>query len=196
MKVVLFPILVIVLFIASCAKTEIPAQPPSSDMAITSAVPITYKNMTLEGVANTAEFAIPIPDYLPDDWDIQEIYIESSHVRLIISDKNLDKLLVTRTANNRTFQEYEFQCMMDIGITYGDIVGGLKLPGERPPINPTVGLTAASVIMEHGNTHTLWWDWRPSNVAPVMYEITFTASNLISKNELVKVAESMTFLPR
>jgi hypothetical protein len=134
-------------------------------------------------------FDVPVPNYLPDAYKVQQIYYQKGQVSLVISNTFSDRQIITRTiTGNRTFQEYEIPCTMDIEISPN--FTGLKLVGERPDIVPTQGITAEAVIVTSGNTRTLWWDWI-SNLGD--FEISIRASYQTPNAELVKVAESMQF---
>ncbi len=161
----------------------------------TDTLKITAQKTTLEEAGNILGFAIPVPGYLPESYKIQEVYIQDGSVGLLISDKEIEKKLITRSGTSGTYQQYEFQCPMEISIVWSSqgIPGGLKLPGERPKITPSQGTTVASVIVDSGSHNDLWWDWRPNPNLPGMYEIVISATKRISNEELVKVAESMRF---
>jgi hypothetical protein len=160
----------------------------------TDTLPLSAQKTTLEEAANTLGFAIPVPTYLPDSYKIQDVYMQDNSVYLLISDKKIEKNVVTQN-NTSGIQQYEFRCQMDLGIKWGSqgIPGGLKLPGERPNITPTQGTTIASVIVEGESHNDLWWDWRPNPSNPGMYEIAISAIKQVSKEDLVKVAESIRF---
>ncbi|MDD5537388.1 MAG: hypothetical protein PHF12_00300 [Candidatus Omnitrophica bacterium] len=160
----------------------------------TDSLKITAQKTTLEEASKTSGFTLPVPGYLPQDYKIQEVYIQDGSVRLLISDKEIEKKLVSRSNTSGSYQEYEFQCPMEINIVWGSqgIPGGLKLPGERPQITPTQGTTIASVIVDRESHNDLWWDWRPNLNEPGMYEIVISATKRISNKELVKVSESIS----
>jgi len=157
----------------------------------------TAQKTTREEASKTVGFVVLVPGYLPQDYKIQEVYIQDSSVRLLISDKEIERKLVARSSASGEYQQYEFRCPMVINIVWSSqgIPGGLKLPGERPEITPVQGTTIASVIVDRESRHDLWWDWRPDPLDRGMYEIVISASKQISKEELVKVAESISISP-
>ena len=151
-----------------------------------------FQKTTLEEANTSFRFAIPVPSYLPDSYKIQDIYIwvQDNSVYFLISDGKIEKNIVTPIGE---VPQYEFRCQMDIRIKWYNrgISGSLKLPGERPDITPTQGITEASVIVDNESTNTLWWDWRPNYSEPGMYEIIITAIKQISKEDLVRITESI-----
>ncbi len=158
---------------------------------------INAQKTTLAEAGRTLGIAVPVPGYLPEDYKIQEVYLQDDSIRLLISNKEIEKKLVIQSGASGEYQQYESRCPMEINIVWSSqgIPGGLKLPGERPRITPTQGTTIASVIVDRESHHDLWWDWRPHPDEPGMYEIVISASKQISKEELVKVAESMLISP-
>ncbi len=183
----------LMMFIGATVTIIAGCQPHSGSFAQT--LPLTAQKTTLEEASKTLGFAIPVPSYLPNGYNIQDVYIQDNSVRLLISNKEIEKKLVTQSGTSGTFQQYEFQCQMEIGIVWNSqgIPGGLKLPGERPKITPSQGSTVASVIVDRESHNDLWWDWRPNSNEPGMFEIVISANKLISGQELVKIAESVRY---
>lgn len=156
----------------------------------TSILELTAQETTLEEASSIIGVT---PTYLPEGYEIQEVYVSDSRMILLISDEEIEKKLVTPADAAGTRQRYEFQCKMRMSIYWSSqgIPGGLKLPGERPKINPTRGITMASVIEDRGDHNDLWWDWRPEPMEEGMFEIVISAAKNIPKGELVKVSESV-----
>ena len=104
----------------------------------TSALELSARKTTLEDASSIIGTIIPVPDYLPLDYEIQEVYIEDSTVILLISDEKIEKELVTHTDATGTRQRYEFQLKMRMSIRwYNDQFTAPfgKAPYERVTIN-------------------------------------------------------------
>ncbi len=190
-RTVSWVLLAVLVELAACT----PASPAPK---ITDTLPSYIQKTTLAEASKNLTFAIPFPKYLPDNAKIQEVYIlDDRRVAYIISDRTIDKQLVTRTIENgKTFQEYEFQCSMTIRI--GWLSGGIEptftILGVQAKITPRQGIIPlAPQILERGNTKMLDYYWNPNSAEPAAYGISITASNQTSNEELVKVAESMRF---
>ena len=165
---------------------------------------IDAQKTTLEEAADTFGVIIPAPDYLPEDYSVQEVYLlnaiyhKNGRVRLLISKGEIEKGLVMRSGASSEYQVYEFQCEMTIEIFYKSegIPGGLKFTGggERAEITPSQGSVMGSLIADKESHNELWWQWRPDDSygAPIL-QIGIGASQQISKEELVKVAESFEY---
>jgi len=63
----------------------------------------------------------------------------------------------------------------------------IKLPVEKVRINESWGF-----LQGRGDHRALWWVWFPEPDKPAMFELVLAASKRISKEELVKVAESIS----
>jgi len=163
---------------------------PSSTSTFTGTLELAAQETTLEEASSIVGVT---PTYLPEGYEIQEVYASDSRVMLLISDEGIEKKLVTHTDAAGTRQRYEFQCKMRMSISWSSqgVPGGLKLPGERPEIKPSGGITIASVIVDRGGHNDLWWHWRPDPANDGMFEIVISAAKNIPKGELVKVAESV-----
>lgn len=165
---------------------------------------LTAQKTTLEEAADTFGVIIPVPDYLPEDYSVQEVYLlngvylKYGTVKFLISKGEIEKELVTRSGTSEAYQLYEFQCPMTIEIHYDSrgIPGGLKFTGggERAEITPSQGSVMGSLIADKESHNELWWQWRPDDSygAPI-FQIGIGASQQISKEELVKVAESFEY---
>jgi len=162
----------------------------------TTTIKTSAQKTTLIEASKSLGFAVPAPDYLPNNYEIKEIYVGVSSAYLLISDKEIEEKLVARTSKNGTNQEYEFKCSMKISISWhgGGIPGGIKIPGKHPKITPIQGITESYPIVSRLTYNTLWWHWRPKSDDPGMYSISITANKHVSMGELVKVAESMRLI--
>jgi hypothetical protein len=153
---------------------------------------------TLEEAGITLWVTIPTPDYLPEGYDIQEVYLHGHTVMLLVSKGEIEKELVTRSSATGSYQVYECQCPMTIEISYDSqgIPGGLKFTGGGESINviPGQGEIMSSLIADKESHNELWWEWRPdeSYGAPI-FRIGIAASKQFSREELVKIAESFEY---
>jgi hypothetical protein len=154
--------------------------------------PATAVKTTVEEASSILDIVVPAPDYLPNNLKVQEVYLQDNIVRLLVSDRELEKKVLIPD-NTDAPDQYAFECkiVVTIGWYSQGMPGGLKLPGERPEITPTKGLSVASVIEEKPTQNSLWWDWQPDPGESGMFEIVISAAKMVAKEELVKIAESI-----
>jgi hypothetical protein len=108
---------------------------------------------------------------------------------LLISDKEIEKKLVTHTDAAGTRQWYELRCPMTMQIVWCDLEPpGIKLPGKRVNIN-----TSRGVIQDRGDHNALWWHWKPDPLQLGAFELVLSAGKRVSTKELVKIAESAQY---
>jgi len=132
---------------------------------------------------------IPVPAYLPDGCEIQEVYVQSRSVRLFISDRQIEKRLVTHSDAAGTRQRYEVQTKMEMSVSWSpDFMIPVRLPEEKVDIKDRPGY-----LMEVETHKRLLWNWLPSSDELGTFEIGLEASKGVSKEELVKIAESVAF---
>ena len=152
---------------------------------------LTAQKVSSEEASRIIGVAVPLPSYLPEDYKVQEIYVQDNLLRLFISDTALEKRLVTLGDAAGTRQKYMFECKMEMGIKWypKGQVGGLKLPGEQVTIREGKG-----VLVDRETHIELWWLLPPQSALeqPGQFEIVLSASKNFSKDELLKVAESVT----
>jgi hypothetical protein len=155
--------------------------------------------------------AVPRPTYLPEGCKIQDIYAQDNLVRLLISDKEIEKkqipgkdfakLLISeeeikkRGARVGEFafssrKPYIFESKMGIGIKWHPEgkAGGLKLYGEQITINQGKG-----ILVDQEMCVELCWllTEQCTRKQPGQYEIVLRANKLVPKDELLKVAQSV-----
>jgi hypothetical protein len=133
-----------------------------------------YQKTTLEEAGNIIGLTVPTPTYLPEGYEIQEVYIEDTGsstewiVVILISDEEIEWI------------GNEYQCQMRITVYWHD-VGGLKMPwAERVEIGDSYGM-----LEKEKDHNDLSWIIRPGR------KLVLSASKNIPKGELVKVAESV-----
>lgn len=133
-----------------------------------------YKKTTLEEAGNIIGLTVPMPTYLPEGYEVQEVYIKDTGnstewiIVLLISDEEIEWI------------GDEYQCQMRITVYWHD-AGGLKMPwAERVEIGDSYGM-----LEKEKDHNDLSWIIRPGR------KLVLSASKNISKEELVKVAESV-----
>jgi len=165
-----------------------PAQQESPD-TYTSVLELFIQKTTLEEAAKIVGITIPVPAYLPDGYEIQEVYVQDRSVRLFISDRQIEKRLVTHSDAAGTRQRYEIQTKMEMSVSWSpDFMIPVRLPEEKVDIKDTPGY-----LMEMETHKRLLWNWLPSSDELGTFEIGLEANREISKEELVKVAGSVRF---
>ena len=160
-------------------------------------VDLAYEETNLEGAANIVGLTLPLPTYLPEGYEIREVYIwaEGSELILLISDREIKKELVTFTVYHdgkplQTRQRWDCKCKMEmiIGCPAG---GGLKMPwAERVEIGQIRGRWVTG-----DESNSLWWQIKAAPgeeglVEIASFEIVLRASKNISKEEMIRIAES------
>lgn len=157
----------------------------------TDVLELSAQKVTLAEAGETIGWDIPVPAYLPEGYEIKEIYVRNGSVRLLISDEVIEKELVIHTDAAGTRQRYEYQSKMEMSISWHSqgVAGGLKLPGDKVDIGETYG-----VIFDAGGHYDLWWQPRPDPEQPGQYELVLSASKLFKKDELVRIAESVSVM--
>lgn len=161
----------------------------------TSPLELNAQKTTLEEASGIIGVPVPVPTYLPEDYEIREVYVTGEHeVTLLISDEVIEKKLVgkqvvTDVGTVVTPQRYDVKSKMRMIIRWYPEGGGpIKLPVEKVQINEGRGF-----LQGRGDHRALWWDWFPVPGKPGMFELVLAAGKGVSKAELVKVAESVRY---
>jgi hypothetical protein len=152
---------------------------------LTETVESDAESLTLEEASIFLGVSVPTPHYLPDSYEIQEIYIGDDTVRLIISDETVEK---TPANGDDAVGFYTFRCKMIMSVRwFGEgKAPPVRLPLEKVKINDTTGF-----LEEKSDHSVLWWNWRPDPGQKGFFEIILSASKSISKKELIKIAGSV-----
>lgn len=167
---------------------------------LSSWLPLRAQKTSLEEASNFIGVPIPVPTYLPKGCKIQEVFIEpfyerpsGSRITLLISDKKIEKEITTHVDNaGRTQQRYEFKCRMQMRMWWSENGG----PG-KPPCGDSDNCKLVDVgegkgwLADWGAYRQLWF-W-PHSYKPG-FEIVLSAGKRMPKEELIKVAESMTYV--
>ncbi|OGO30755.1 MAG: hypothetical protein A2Z29_03630 [Chloroflexi bacterium RBG_16_56_11] len=135
--------------------------------------------------------ALPRPGYLPEGCKIQEIYALGNSIKMLISDKAIEKRLVTvgdATPDSR--QQHAFDCRMGLNIkVYSKEKGEpAKAPGEPVKVGKYEG-----VLADREQHVELRWllPSQGTRKQGMQYEMVLSAGKRTSKEELLKVAGSV-----
>lgn len=138
----------------------------------------------MEEASLSSEGVITIPTYLPDGLKVQEVYIyyqpeeDRAKAILIISDEKIEKELVINADMEGIIRlHYELECKMKMTVRQA---GPPMRMGDKVKVNYGTGR-----IMVGDETQSLYWQ-----VGRI--EFILTASKDTSKEELIKVAESVS----
>jgi len=155
---------------------------------------LSAQKTTLAEASSIMGVNVPVPTYLPEGYEVQEIYVEGSTiVRLLISDRETEKKLVMHTDRAGTRQRYELRCRMTMRIRW-DNDGHLIPPAKAPVPKRGVKINASDgLIMVEDDTNDLWWTWRPDPDDEGLFELEISANKDIPEEELVKIAESVQY---
>ena len=184
----------LLLFIAGCRNSP-------ETVAFTDTLELSSQETTLEEAADAFGVAVPVPDYLPEGYEIQEAYLLASYyhkVKLFVSTGEIEREIVTVNSTPGEYRQYEFQCLMSILIHHNHegIPGGLKFTGggERFELTPDRGTIMSCLFAKRGSHNELWWEWRPDDSyhAP-LFQIGIFAGPQMSRETLLKVAESFVY---
>ena len=153
---------------------------------------------TLKEACNTVGLAIPVPTYLPEGYEVQEVYLSPMTsgppgVILLISDRKIERNLVTRTDTTGILQYYELQCRMTISARWNS--DGLILP---PKISSDMGrgvdINEGSGLIIWGwdeESNDLWWTLHPDPGDEGLFVLEISVSKDFPEEELIRVAESV-----
>lgn len=133
--------------------------------------------VTLEEASSIIGVTVPVPAYLPEGYEVQDIYIDDSTVILMISDEQIDTVP----------SPDELQSKIEMTIRWYSKYGiPVRLPVKQVNVNESHGF-----MQDRGDYNALWWNWYPNPGQPGMFELVLSADKSISEDELVKVAESV-----
>jgi len=153
---------------------------------------LTAQKVTSEEASRVLGTPVPRPAYLPEGCKVQEIYVQDDSVRLLISEAEIEKQKRTLGYAVDTPERYHFECRMDMAIKWHPEgkVGGLKTPGESVTINADND----GILADREQHVELSWLLPPKSTPkqPGQYEILLSAGKRTSKDELLKVAKSVT----
>jgi hypothetical protein len=147
-------------------------------------IEITAKVATLAEAGRALGAAVPLPAYLPEGYQVQDIYTEGDSVRVLFSDQPIEKRLINVGDTGETRQQYAFQCKM--GLTVRWYAAGSQavpdIPGEPVKIGKHEG-----VLADREQHNELRW-LLPGTSGK--YEIVLASGKKMSRDELMKIAGS------
>jgi len=156
----------------------------------------TVQETTLKEASNTVGLAVPVPTYLPENYEVREVYLTPMAsgppgVILLISDRKIEKNLISHTDAAGTRQYYELQCRMTMSVRWHS--DGLILP---PKISSSMGRgvninEGSGLIIWREEINDLWWIWHPDPNDEGLFELEISVSKDFPEEELVRVAESV-----
>jgi len=157
-----------------------------------------YQETSLEEAVNLT--GVPIPTYLPEGYEIQEVLIETFHkerpqyneVVLLVSDKEIEKRVSARTNAEDSYKGYDYKCKMEIDVRWTEDGGPGKPPcGEIDQDCKLVHMNGGGWLVVRGDSRVFFF--YPSGAKPG-FQIVITAGKGLPEGELLKVAESMNYL--
>jgi hypothetical protein len=140
--------------------------------------PNDYQKTTLEEASNIIGLAVPTPTYLPEGYEVREVYIKDTGdstewiIVLLISDGGIE------------WKGTEYQCKMRLTVYWRD-AGGLKMPwAKRVQIGDSYGM-----LEKEKDHNDLSWIIQPGR------KFVLSAGKVFSTKELIKIAESVNTAP-
>jgi len=144
---------------------------------------------TVEDAGKRIGVDIPAPSYLPEGYEIKEVYIEERNhgsndsVILLISDEEV------------VWLDDDYQCKIRMSIDYGTLVG-LKMPWARDVmLGEIAGYGVVGHLVEDEEGHnSIWYQWYPDpHGQEGGFEIIISTAVVIPEEELIKIAESTLY---
>ena len=138
---------------------------------------IELPEVSLDEASDILGVNFPVPNYLPQGYEIRKVYLEENIVTLVISGEQVSTYL---------------QWGMKISIVWnnGQTFETIELPFERIEIDDNI----TGFIMQRETVNELWWEWSPDPGDEGWFEFMISAEKAITKEEMVKVARSMETL--
>jgi len=154
-------------------------------------IEVTAKKVSLEEASHILGAPVPQPAYLPEGYKIQEIYVQDNSLRFLISDKEIEKRLITSGDAAGKRDSYAFECQMEMAIKWypEGKAGGMDVPGESVEI----GEGNKGILADREQHVELGWLLPPQSTPkqPGQYEILLSAGKRTTADELLKVARSV-----
>ncbi len=154
------------------------------------------KKTTIEEASKIIGVIIPVPNYLPKGYEVQEVYNGTSDnvVILLISDGPIEKKTIEFTDENENYPGYEVKCEMVLYIFFDDKAFP-KIESTTPGVNVRINENWG-VIEEQEDGDVIWWSLsaEPLSINSIEIEyVTFMlgATKNITREELLKISESV-----
>jgi hypothetical protein len=133
-----------------------------------------YQKTTLEEAGNIIGLTVPTPTYLPEGYEVREVYIKDTRdstewiVVLLISDGGIE------------WKGAEYQCNMRLTVYWRD-VGGLKMPwAERVQIGDNYGM-----LEKEEDHNDFSWIIQPGR------KLVLSAGKGVPTEEMINIADSI-----
>ena len=197
MKKLIMGLILVILLMSSLSACSTPSE-DVDQVGSTFTIPLelTVQKATLEEASNIVGLTVPVPTYLPESYEVQEVYLlpmmsGPPGVMLLISDREIKRKLVTHTDAASTRQLYELQCRMTMSVRWdGD--GFLLPPKISSSMGRGVNINEGSGLLIWGEeSNDLWWIWHPDPNDEGLFELEISVSKDFPEEELVRVAESV-----
>jgi hypothetical protein len=147
---------------------------------------LSAKEATMEEAGRLLGAAVPVPVYLPEGNTLQEIYIDDDTVRLLISDKKIEKTKDTIILDPTVPTRLHFECFMDIAVKWHP--EGFPVELDVPGESIKIGEGKAGVLADQEQHVELHW------LLPVQsgqYELVLSTGKRTPMEEILKVADSI-----
>lgn len=147
-------------------------------------VPVTYpRHVGLDQANVIANDYVPTPSYLPGNFTFTEIHqlehsVTTEEFAITYYPKGQEAWGVTNFI--------KAPILLDVALYRNGQVGGLKLIGDRYDINGDTG-----VLVTGNATYDVWWI-KNYHQAPGQYEIHMRATKDLTKDEVLKIARSIS----
>jgi hypothetical protein len=148
------------------------------------------KETTINEAEKLIKVTLPVPTYLPEDYEIYKLFMIEENVVLIV---------IKNTTNTDTqspdphLPPTAGEMKMQIAWHAKGGPFGIKLLGEQVDISEGPGVYSKGVIDDHNDYIDLWWDWGPDPEwsTPAFFEFRLSANRNVPKEEIVKIARSV-----
>jgi hypothetical protein len=134
---------------------------------------------------------VPVPAYLPKGNKIQEIYAEDNSIRLLISDKEIEKSQETIILDPTVPKRWYFDCEMDIAARWHPQGAGtgLKAVGESVKF----GKGKKGILADQEQHVELHWllPELTTPKQPGQYELVLATGKKTPREVILKVADSV-----
>ena len=133
-----------------------------------------FPEVSLDEASDILGVNIPVPNYLPEGYEIRKVYLEENIVTLVISGEQVGT-------------DLQWGIKMNVVWNNSQVFEPIKLPFERIEIDDNI----TGFIMQRETVNELWWEWFPDPGDEGWFEFMISAEKAITEEEMVKVARSM-----
>ena len=136
-----------------------------------------FPEISLDEASDILGVNVPLPAYLPEGYEIRNVYLEENIVTLIISGEQVGV-------------DLQWGMKIDIIWNNSQVFEPIELPFERIRIDDNI----TGFIMQWETVNELWWEWFPDPGDEGWFEFMISAEKAITKEEMIKVARGMETL--